>query len=239
MKRLFACTLALGLFAAVPAFAAHGDNHQGDKRDAATQDTKAHGASGGAHQNGAGGAMMGRARKGNGGGNAQGTMSGNTMSGNHSSAGASSNMMSGANNVRRTNKQGMMSGNASPAGTSFNTNLGRNNMRRTNSAPANTVFGNTAGRQPSINSLRLNVQSSRHFRHGDYRAPQGYQARHWTYGGRLPRSYFVRDYWITDFLMFGLFAPPPDLIWVRVGNDALLVDRYSGDIVQVDYDVFY
>ena len=76
-------------------------------------------------------------------------------------------------------------------------------------------------------------------RHGDYRAPQGYQARHWSYGGRLPRSYFVRDYWITDFLMFGLFAPPPDLIWVRVGNDALLVDEYSGDIVQVDYGVFY
>ena len=102
-----------------------------------------------------------------------------------------------------------------------------------------TVVGNTAGRHPTINSLRLNVQSSRHFRHGDYRAPRGYQARHWTYGDRLPRAYFVRDYWILDFLMFGLFEPPPDLIWVRVGNDALLVDRYSGDIVQVDYDVFY
>jgi Ni/Co efflux regulator RcnB len=131
----------------------------------------------------------------------------------------------------------MMSGNRSSAGANMNSR--NNSMQRNKSARGTSAFGNTAGRQPSINSLRRNIQSSRHFRHGDYRAPQGYEARHWTYGGRLPRAYFVRDYWITDFLMFGLFAPPTDLIWVRVGNDALLVDRYSGDIVQVDYDVFY
>jgi Ni/Co efflux regulator RcnB len=232
MKRLFVCAVALGLFAAVPAASAPKGDHQGNNHQANTQGTNSHGASGGAHQNAPAGAMMGRARTRTGGGNLQGMMSGNS-----SSAGA----MTGRAHTRTrgVNPQGMMSGNGSSAGTSFNMNSGRKSMRRTNSAPANTVFGNTAGRHPSINSLRLNVQSSRHFRHGDYRAPQGYQARHWTYGGRLPRSYFVRDYWITDFLMFGLFAPPPDLIWVRVGNDALLVDRYSGDIVQVDYDVFY
>jgi Ni/Co efflux regulator RcnB len=101
------------------------------------------------------------------------------------------------------------------------------------------LSANTSTHQPSINSLRLNVQSTRRFHQGDYRMPVGYQTRHWGYGERLPRGYFVRNYWIEDFLMFGLFAPPTDLIWVRVGNDALLVDRYSGDIVQVRYDVFY
>lgn len=232
MKRLFICTLALALFAAVPAVSAPKGDHQGNNHQANTQGTKVHGASGGAQQNAPAGAMMGRAHTRIGGANAQGMMSENS-----SSAGA----VMGATHtkIRSVNPKGMMSGNGSPAGTSFNTNSGRKIIRRNNSAVGNTVFGNTAVRQPSINSLRLNVQSSRHFRHGDYRAPQGYQARHWTYGGRLPHSYFVRDYWITDFLMFGLFDPPPGLIWVRVGNDALLVDEYSGDIVQVDYDVFY
>ncbi len=99
--------------------------------------------------------------------------------------------------------------------------------------------GNSSGHPPDINALRRNMQASQRFRHGSYNAPQGYQYRHWGYGERLPHGYFVRDYWITDFIMFGLFAPPPDLIWVRVGDDALLIDRYSGDIVQVRYGVFY
>jgi Ni/Co efflux regulator RcnB len=99
--------------------------------------------------------------------------------------------------------------------------------------------GNTSVQRPDIASLRRNMQAPQHFRNGNYRAPRGYQQRHWGYGERLPRGYFVRDYWISNFLMFGLFAPPPDLVWVRVGNDALLIDRYSGDIVQVRYGVFY
>jgi Ni/Co efflux regulator RcnB len=257
MKTLFACAVALALFATVPAVAAHGNNHQGNNNQAATQGTKSHSASGGMHQNAPASAMTVQAHTRTGGGNSHGTMSGNSfsagvatggthtrtrgvnpqgvMSGNSSSAGVAT---GGTHTkTRGVNPQGAISGNSSSAGTT--TNSRNNGMQRNNSAPSNTVFGNTAGRHPTINSLRLNVQSSRHFRHGEYRAPQGYQYRHWTYGGRLPRAYFVRDYWIMDYLMFGLFAPPPDLIWVRVGNDALLVDRYSGDIVQVDYDVFY
>jgi Ni/Co efflux regulator RcnB len=115
------------------------------------------------------------------------------------------------------NPQGMMSGNRSSAGT-----------------PSNTTRGHA-----SINSLRLNVQASHHFHHGNYNAPRGYQYRHWSYGERLPHWYFIREYWITDYWDYGLFDPPPGLIWVRVGDDALLIDEISGDIVQVDYGVFY
>jgi Ni/Co efflux regulator RcnB len=100
-----------------------------------------------------------------------------------------------------------------------------------------SVQRNAAG--PSHAALRRSVQASRHFHNGNYRAPQGYHSRHWSHGDYLPRGYFVRSYWIGDFLAFGLFAPPDGLVWVRVGNDALLIDRYSGEIVQVDYGVFY
>ena len=97
------------------------------------------------------------------------------------------------------------------------------------------------GQAPSaaIASLRRNVPASRRFNAGAYRSPRGYAPRHWGYGERLPRDYYARDYWITDFLMYALFAPPPGLMWVRVGPDALLIDQYTGEIIQVDYGVFY
>ena len=57
MKTLFACAVALALFATVPAVAAHGNNHQGNNNQAATQGTKSHSASGGMHQNAPASAM--------------------------------------------------------------------------------------------------------------------------------------------------------------------------------------
>jgi Ni/Co efflux regulator RcnB len=55
----------------------------------------------------------------------------------------------------------------------------------------------------------------------------------------LPAIYWGHDYWITDFLAFGLFAPPTGYVWVRYGPDALLIDQYTGEVIQVDYDAFY
>ena len=83
------------------------------------------------------------------------------------------------------------------------------------------------------------MRATKQFHGGSYSAPQGYQYRHWSYGERLPHDYFARNYWIANFMIYGLFAPPSDLIWVRVGDDALLIDQESGDIVQVRYGVFY
>jgi Ni/Co efflux regulator RcnB len=87
--------------------------------------------------------------------------------------------------------------------------------------------------------LRRNVTAARHFHAGLYRAPPGYHYRRWGFGEFLPAIYWGRDYWITDFLAFGLFAPPGGYIWVRYGPDALLIDQYTGEIIQVDYGVFY
>ena len=121
---------------------------------------------------------------------------------------------------------------------------------RTSSAAPNAAARNvqptgrtpTAGaarRSPDVAALRGNVQSSRRFQAGAYRPPQGYQARHWGYGDRLPRAYYARNYWLTNFLIYGLLSPPPGLVWVRVGPDALLIDQYSGEVVRVQYGVFY
>jgi Ni/Co efflux regulator RcnB len=86
-------------------------------------------------------------------------------------------------------------------------------------------------------------QRSHHARHrfhvGPYRGPRGYYYHRWNYGQYLPPMYFVRSYWLIDFLIYGLMAPPPGCIWVRYGPDALLIDLETGEIVQVVYGVFY
>lgn len=87
--------------------------------------------------------------------------------------------------------------------------------------------------------LRRNVHARHRFHAGIYRAPRGYRYRRWHFGQFLPGIYWNRNYWITDFLAFGLFAPPPGYVWVRFGPDALLIDEYTGEIIQVDYGVFF
>ena len=69
--------------------------------------------------------------------------------------------------------------------------------------------------------------------------PNGWFERRWTYGQRFPRGWYGRQYWITNFMAFGLFAPPYGYEWVRYGNDALLINTYTGVIVRVEYGLFY
>jgi Ni/Co efflux regulator RcnB len=91
----------------------------------------------------------------------------------------------------------------------------------------------------AVVGLRKNVVAVHRFHAGPYRAPRGYAYRRWVFGERLPGIYFAPAFWITDFLAFDLFAPPDGYVWVRYGPDALLIDQYTGEIIQVDYGVFY
>ena len=90
-----------------------------------------------------------------------------------------------------------------------------------------------------IHTYQRNVSAQHQFHAGAYRAPQGYAYRRWSYGQSLPAIYFGRDFWLTDYDTYGLIAPPHGYVWVRFGPDALLIDEYSGEIVQVDYGMFY
>jgi len=232
MKRLFACAAALGLFVCVPA-AAQNNDHHGDKQDAASSHGDRGAPQAGANRGGQGHAPSGDNRQ-NSGVTHQNANNGDAAGQSRNrNAGAHANTPAAANNS--TNRFLPTSGDVR-RGQQGNAVGQRNNA---NQHPAVNSRQGNAAQHANINSLRRNIQSPQHFRGGNYRAPQGYQQRHWGYGERLPRGYFVRNYWINDYLTFGLFAPPTDLIWVRVGDDALLIDRYSGDIVQVRYDVFY
>lgn len=80
--------------------------------------------------------------------------------------------------------------------------------------------------------------SPHRYRHS-WRPPTGYYVRIWSYGDYLPRGWYGPNWWLIDPWAYDLPPPPPGFDWVRVGDDALLVDRYTGRIIQVVRDVFW
>ena len=95
------------------------------------------------------------------------------------------------------------------------------------------------GGRPDFSSYHRNFNAAHRFHAPAYRRPQGWYARRWQYGEILPALFWAPQFWLNDFASFDLAPPPPGTVWVRDGSDALLIDRYSGEIIQVDYNVFY
>lgn len=92
---------------------------------------------------------------------------------------------------------------------------------------------------------RYNWYSYRHsnpsiYRLGSYYAPyRNYSYRRLSIGFYLDSLFFGDRYWINDPWQYRL----PDVYgpyrWVRYYDDALLVDIYSGEVVDVMYDFFW
>jgi Ni/Co efflux regulator RcnB len=84
-----------------------------------------------------------------------------------------------------------------------------------------------------------NFRAERRFRAPPYRRPPGWYSHRWSWGETLPFVFWSRDYWLMDFGIYDLPPPPFGAVWVRVGDDALLIDQDTGEIIEVDYGVFY
>ena len=72
-----------------------------------------------------------------------------------------------------------------------------------------------------------------------YRPPQGYYARRWTWGMTLPALFWARQYWLTDYAAYDCRRRLSARSGCAIGSDALLIDQCSGEIIEVDYGVFY
>lgn len=70
------------------------------------------------------------------------------------------------------------------------------------------------------------------FRLGFYVDPFGWGYQPFSIGWRMWPDYYGNQYWI-DPGMYELPYPPPGAVWVRYWNDALLVDTYSGTVIDV------
>ena len=70
------------------------------------------------------------------------------------------------------------------------------------------------------------------FHLGVYFDPFGWGYQSFDVGYRLWPAYYGNRYWI-DAGQFGLPYPPPGAAWVRYYNDALLIDIYTGTVIDV------
>lgn len=76
------------------------------------------------------------------------------------------------------------------------------------------------------------------FHIGLYVDPFGWGYQNYSIGYDLAPNYYQQNYWI-DPGMYGLPYPPPGMQWVRYYNDALLIDMYSGQVVDAIQGFFW
>ena len=77
------------------------------------------------------------------------------------------------------------------------------------------------------------------FHLGFYYDPFGWGYQRYSIGWRLWPSYYSSSFWLNDPWMYRLPYAPPGTRWIRYYDDALLVDTWSGQVVDVIYDFFW
>lgn len=104
----------------------------------------------------------------------------------------------------------------------------------------NRRYDNRGGSAQRGGNFNYRGNSYARFRADPYRWPGGYRGAYsWRPNQFLPRSFLLRDYYIDNYFDFGFSRPPYGYEWIRVGDDALLVNIYTGQIVEVAPGVFY
>jgi hypothetical protein len=85
-------------------------------------------------------------------------------------------------------------------------------------------------------------QRERHrslFHIGFYYDPFGWNYQRYNVGWRMWPSYYSRNYWLTDPWMYRLPPTYPGTQWIRYHDDAILVDTWTGEVVDVIYNFFW
>ena len=77
------------------------------------------------------------------------------------------------------------------------------------------------------------------FRLGRYYDPYGYRYRRFSIGLSLWPNYYRSRYWLSDPWHYRLPPAYGPYRWVRYYDDALLVNIYTGHVVDVIYNVFW
>ena len=77
------------------------------------------------------------------------------------------------------------------------------------------------------------------FRFGIYSDPYGFGYNRMMPGWSMWPNYFQSNYWLNDPWMYRLPPAYGPYRWVRYWDDALLVNTYTGQVVDVVYDFFW
>jgi Ni/Co efflux regulator RcnB len=118
-------------------------------------------------------------------------------------------------------------------------NDNRSGWRGNDNRPGYNSFGNQRRDYSNFRDYHRGFNAERRFRGPSYRRPQGWYARRWSFGDILPGLFWGQQYWLNNYVAYDLPSPPPGTVWVRNGDDALLIDRYTGEVISIRYSVFY
>lgn len=77
------------------------------------------------------------------------------------------------------------------------------------------------------------------FHLGIYYDPFGWAYRPYQIGWRLWPGYYGSRYWINDPAFYSLPYAPPGTRWIRYWDDALLVDTFTGEVIDVIHNFFW
>ena len=77
------------------------------------------------------------------------------------------------------------------------------------------------------------------FHLGFYYDPFGWGFQPYSIGWRLWPSYYSSNYWLNDPWAYRLPYAPAGTHWIRYYEDALLVDTYTGEVIDVIRDFFW
>jgi hypothetical protein len=77
------------------------------------------------------------------------------------------------------------------------------------------------------------------FHLGFYYDPFGWNYRRWSIGSLLYPSYYGSSFWLNDPWQYRLPTAYGPYRWVRYWNDALLVNIYTGEVVDVVHGFFW
>ena len=97
----------------------------------------------------------------------------------------------------------------------------------------------TVRARANLKHFHQTFRAPHRYRLGAWVAPRGFSYRRFGIGERIPALLLVSNYFLTDYTLYGLEAPDDGYIWVRDGSDAVLVDQETGEVVEVEYDIFY
>ncbi len=214
MKKLLLSTAALVILSAPVAMAQDQNNNDQPRKERAERgdNNDNNKASQGDKMNGSGGAMQG------------GAMSG----------------PNGGRNTNNDNNRGDANHRDRDDRNTMNDRDDRNNMNDRNNGPDKRVVVHKTVDRSVVLKVRANITAPRKFHFARaYVRPPGWYPHRWVFGERLPRAFFAPDFIIADFAAYDLLAPWDGYEWVRYGDDALLIDIDTGEVIRVEYGLFY
>ena len=111
--------------------------------------------------------------------------------------------------------------------------------RRLNRIDSTKVTTSAQNTPDGYLQYRRTVTSTKHYDAGPFMAPSGYTYTRYRPGDRVPDAILDDNSLVlAGYSNYALTTPPDGLKWVRVGDDALLINADTGMVIQADYDLF-